>query len=89
MLSTHQTLRQVVFGTNMKIAADRVVLQVACGARHSLILCAKNELYAAGSNDCGQLAITDENIEYNRVGRTNCYFTSSKVKIDDTFNFHY
>ena len=57
--------RAVVFEGAASSAADRVVLDVACGARHSVVLCEGNELFSAGSNDCQQLGISPEDVERN------------------------
>ena len=57
------------------------MLQIACGARHTLVLCAKNELYAAGSNDAQQLAYSREDQERN--ARKMTPYNACKVRFSD------
>ena len=62
-------------------AADKVVIDVACGARHTVMLCENNELYTAGSNDAHQRATSDEDKARNKA--TDTPHNPTKVRFPD------
>jgi|TARA_B110000285_G_C14737930_1_gene429471 alpha-tubulin suppressor-like RCC1 family protein len=46
------------------LSFDILIKLVACGAKHSLILSKRGELFSIGSNSQGQLGLNDRELEY-------------------------
>ena len=59
---THDRNRQVSLPKSLSF--DILIRQVSCGAAHTLILSKNGDLFSIGSNQYGQLGLSDRQLEF-------------------------